>query len=109
MQFSKGADVNGTSYQGQIEIDLDSLIQIFGPPDSGPDDRWGDKVTCEWCLQWADGMVTTIYDYKTGRTPRGRYAWHVGGRDRRAAERIQDYLQINLDPLVRMVKDHESV
>lgn len=109
MDFVKGAGANGTSYQGDIAADYATLVRLFGPPDFGPDDRWGDKVTCEWCLRWADGMITTIYDYKTERTPRGLYAWHIGGRNKLAAERIRDYLQINLDPLVRMVKDHEGV
>lgn len=106
MKFQANANVSGTSYQGDLDTDFATLVQVFGPPDFGPNYR-GDKTTCEWALEWEDGMITTIYDYKTGRTPRGQYAWHIGGVDKRAVDRVQEYFQINRDPLVRMVRDHE--
>ena len=106
MKFQPNANPNMTSYQGELVTDYRTLVQVFGPPDFGPDER-GDKTTCEWCLEWDDGMITTIYDYKTKATPRFPYAWHIGGHDDRAVARIRDYFQINQDPLVQMVRDYE--
>lgn len=88
MKFTKNADPTYTSLQGEITTTFDRLVEVFGEPDYGPDDM-GDKVTCEWCLKFEDGTIATIYDYKVyGLTPRGLYAWHIGGHDGQATEWI---------------------
>lgn len=70
---------NGTSLQGYVETTLDVLETRFGPGLGG-----GDKTTREWILEFSDGTVATIYDWKTYETPVGMYHWHIGGKTKQA-------------------------
>lgn len=83
MKFTKDADVNGTSLQGYMPAYLHQLIEVFGEPEGG-----GDKTTVEWCLEFEDGTVATIYDWKEYETPTGLYHWHIGGRNQKAVDRV---------------------
>ena len=70
--------------RGYVRVTFAELQRVFGPPTRGPDDAEGDKVLCEWDLQFQHGLSTTfatIYDYREPRTPRDLYTWHVGGFD----------------------------
>jgi hypothetical protein len=77
---------SGTSLQGYYTTTYDQLVAAFGEPD-GP----SDKVTAEWVLS-IRGQVVTIYDYKEGRTPKGKYDWHVGGKSRKAVEALDSLI-----------------
>ncbi len=88
MKFSKDAIVNGTSYKGIIRAYYHELVEVFGEPDHGPNNFEHDKVTCEWNLQFEDGTVATIYDWKESETPMGQYDWHIGGKSFEAVERV---------------------
>ena len=73
-------DVGGTSLQGYVNTTFAELVRVFGAPTYGPNEPSGDgKVTCEWCLEFSDGTVATIYDWKEGSTPMEKYSWHIGG------------------------------
>jgi len=88
MKFSKDANPNGTSLQGYVSTDYNTLVEVFGEPDR----RNGDKVTVEWCLEFEDGTVATIYDWKMYETPFGQYRWHIGGESQQAVYHVQDSL-----------------
>lgn len=122
MKFTKDISANGTSLQGEIVTTYAELCQIFGQPNYGPDADM-DKTTCEWALQFEDGTVATIYDWKTRYTPRGDYSWHIGGDSgfgkrrqdmsawemgagQRAVEYVTEAIMLNREKLYRMVKDH---
>jgi hypothetical protein len=83
-------DANGTSLQGYVEAYYHQLVEVFGEPEGG-----GDKTTVEWCLQFADGTVATIYDWKEYETPMGLYRWHIGGKNRRAVGLVQQAFNQN--------------
>lgn len=70
-------DACGTSLTGYWRTTYEQITERFGAPSFGPNDRKGDKVTCEWILKF-DGHVVTIYDWKEPKTPFGEYEWHVG-------------------------------
>ena len=93
MKFTKDALVNGTSLVGYVTASYDQLVAKFGAPDFGPDDRGGDKVTCEWDLEFEDGTVATIYDWKLYETPYDEYQWHIGGKSFQAVERVLDVME----------------
>lgn len=76
MKFTKDTDANGTSLQGYMTAYYHQLVEVFGEPEGG-----GDKTTVEWCLEFEDGTVATIYDWKEYETPMGSYRWHIGGKD----------------------------
>jgi hypothetical protein len=83
-------DANGTSLQGYVQAYYHQLVAVFGEPEGG-----GDKTTVEWCLQFADGTVATIYDWKESETPMGLYRWHIGGRNDRAVGLVQQTFNQN--------------
>jgi hypothetical protein len=85
MKFTSAdwTDANGTSLQGYVQAHYHQLVAVFGEPEGG-----GDKTTVEWVLQFADGTVATIYDWKESETPMGLYRWHIGGRDSTAVSRV---------------------
>ena len=67
---------NGTCGQGTIETTYKELKAVFGQPTGGSADG---KVRKSWCFH-IDGIVCTIYDWKTGRTALSRIRhWSVGG------------------------------
>lgn len=88
MKFTTNADANGTSLQGYVTAYYHELVELFGQPE-GP----GDKVTAEWCLEFEDGTVATIYDWKEYETPMGRYNWHVGGTSKAAVWAVMDAMK----------------
>lgn len=83
MKFTTDADANMTSLQGYMQAYYHQLVEVFGEPEGG-----GDKTTVEWCLEFEDGTVATIYDWKEYETPMGKYNWHIGGRSQKAVDRV---------------------
>ncbi len=66
----------GTGYEGEIRTSYKELKAIFGKPTSGSADG---KIRKSWCFH-INGVVCTIYDWKTGRRPLKRITrWNVGG------------------------------
>lgn len=92
MKFTKDALINGTSLVGYVVTSYSELVEKFGEPDFGPNGS-GDKVTCEWALEFEDGTVATIYDWKEYETPMGEHRWHVGGNKRVAVDRVTEVLE----------------
>jgi hypothetical protein len=92
MKFEKDANINGTSLKGYVVTTFDELVEVFGAPDDGPDDFEADKVTCCWRLQFEDGTIATIYDWKERSTPYYRYDWHIGGKCNQAVDLVHSAL-----------------
>lgn len=81
----------GTGLQGYITETRQTLEAVFGPPTSFASDDG--KVTVCWGIEFPDGTVATIYDYK--RYELGTPAmddlieWNVGGRSDQAMARVE--------------------
>lgn len=75
----------GTSLQGKMSAYYHQLVEVFGEPDGG-----GDKTTVEWCLEFEDGTIATIYDWKEYETPMGLHRWHIGGKNKSAVFAVMD-------------------
>lgn len=82
---------DGTCLQGYFDTTYDDLVKRLGPSNKGSADG---KTTAEWVLESEDGVIATIYDWKTGSTPKGDYSWHIGGRSTKALELVQEALGI---------------
>ena len=93
----------GTSLSGYVEATLYELTQVFGEPTYALEDP-DEKVQTEWCVR-LDGVVATIYNWKTQQTPRGLYRWHVGGFGRGEVEMVQQ-LVANYRKAVRAVETY---
>jgi len=108
MKFTTDANMNFSSLKGEFSITYAELVEIFGRPKYGPNADL-DKTTCEWALTFEDGTKASIYDYKTGHTPMGNYAWHIGGYDDRAVDLVTETIAMHRDRLVRMIREHQTV
>ena len=92
-------DINfsGTCLQGYIEAPFFVIKSFFGPPHDG--DQY--KVDAEWDIQFQDGTVATIYNWKSGKSYNGpaglavedMEVWHIGGNNERAVDLVQEVLK----------------
>lgn len=87
--------MNGTHLRGSIKASRRILEQVFGKPyEYDETDFMSDgKTTTEWIIEFDDGEIATIYDWK--RYEQGPPAldefitWHIGGhKDTDVVERI---------------------
>lgn len=91
-------DINGTCLQGEITAGYHELVSLFGEPHEGD----GYKVDAEWDVQFEDGTVATIYNWKDGNnynegsgTPTDKINnWHIGGMHKRSADKVQIALDL---------------
>jgi hypothetical protein len=100
---TRDVNINLTSYQGKIKTTYDVLVKVFGEPEYGPDEDY-DKITCEWNIEFDDGTIATIYDWKTKSTPRGEYTWHIGGRSMASVDAVYQYYNLKTSPLVKFIE-----
>ena len=66
-----------TSRKGFIETTYADLCRTFGAPTIFV----GDKTNAEWFIEFDDGSIATIYDWKLDHVPLGPYRWNIGGFD----------------------------
>ncbi len=93
--MKKTDKIGGTSLQGIVQVDYDTLVKIFGEPHY--DD--GYKTDAEWRFDFG-GITATIYNWKNGKNYRGTTGletkdirtWHVGGFNDTAIEVVQKAL-----------------
>jgi len=86
------AATGGSHLQGEIICSYSDLVKAFGQPGSG--DEY--KVDAKWEIVFDDGLIATIYNYKTGKNYNGPSGlivekirdWHIGGFEKEVVERI---------------------
>lgn len=79
--------ITGSSLSGYVEATRYELEEVFGEPTYADEDP-REKVQTEWTLR-INGVVATIYNWKTQGTPQGLYRWHIGGFGRGEVELVQ--------------------
>ena len=87
-------NTNGTHLQGYINCSYDDLTSALGYPLEEGFDNY--KSDAEWSIEFDDGMVATIYNWKNGKNYLGDQGynlcdiaqWHVGGRSKEVVERV---------------------
>ncbi len=92
------ANVSGTCLQGYVDVSYARLVEVFGPPGRAVSD--GYKIDAVWVLEFADGTVATIYNYKDGPNYMGDDGtpvtsirdWHIGGHEKRTVELVTQLL-----------------
>ena len=93
---------DGTSFRGEIDCSYKTLLNIFGKPSKEYD---GYKSDAEWQIEFSDGMVVTIYNYKDGVNYNGEDGiptekltdWHIGGKDSICVDRIKSIVDDFVD------------
>lgn len=92
-------NINGTSLQGEVEASYAELCSLFGSHHDGD----GYKVDAEWYVQFDDGTIATIYNWKNGKNYEGENglpleqidSWHVGGNSTQAETNVQIALDLH--------------
>lgn len=83
---------DGTGCQGYLPegTRYEDIVRVFGAPQLGasPDN----KIKAEWVGR-INGLVFTIYDYKSRLEPERNTDWHIGGKNKFVATIILIYFQ----------------
>lgn len=88
------ANACGTSLQGYLYASYSKIVAKYGLPIEGD----GYKTDAEWIIQWEDGLVGTIYNWKNGKNYMGQSGlevedineWNIGGVKKIIESRIND-------------------
>lgn len=83
---------DGTGCQGYLPegTRYEDIVRVFGGPQIGvsPDG----KIKAEWVGR-INGLVFTIYDYKSRLDPERNTDWHIGSKVKLVAELVNLYFQ----------------
>lgn len=120
MNFTRDADINGTSLKGHLRARYSHVVAAFGEPIAEAD---GYKVSTEWDICFEDGTVATIYDWKSTNlynqnlpSPEALrldadsvvgYEWHIGGSDQRAVALVRQVLDSTPVPARAKTQDEQ--
>lgn len=87
-----GVSHDGTGCQGYLPegTRYEDVVRVFGAPQLGasPDG----KIKAEWVGR-INGLVFTIYDYKSKIEPERNTCWHIGGKSAFAAQLVNLYFR----------------
>ena len=91
-------DSNGTSGKGGFVCKYETLVKVLGEPLKGSDDF---KTQAQWDIEYKDGTITTIYDWKQGKhylgeeegiKPNEVVCWNIGGNHgTNSVEHLKDF------------------
>jgi len=84
----------GTSLIGYLTCSYDQVVSKYGLPIEVNDY----KVDAEWIIEWEDGIIGTIYNYKNGKNYLGDDGdpvskithWNIGGKKNIVESRINN-------------------
>ncbi len=87
-----GVSHDGTGCQGYLPkgTRYEDIVRVFGGPQLGasPDG----KIKAEWVGR-INGLVFTIYDYKSKPDQERNTDWHIGGKQKFIAELVNIYFK----------------
>jgi hypothetical protein len=93
-------NIDGTSLVGEMECSFYDIYDTFGRPHGG--DEY--KIDAGWDIEFVDGLVATIYNYKNGLNYSSDGTqltditeWHIGGKDKVVVDRIKGMLSTHID------------
>ncbi len=85
--FPPGASLSGYMPEGTTYKDL---VRVFGKPQCGESEDG--KIKAEWVGR-INGLVFTIYDYKSEAEPKANTDWHIGGREKLTSDLVIAYFK----------------
>lgn len=105
------ANTIGTCLQDYINVSYDKIVEKYGKATASD----GYKIDAEWVIEWEDGKVGTIYNWKNGKNYLGEDGlevhkikeWNIGGRDKTVANRIRNDL-LNSWPIFDEIRQEAS-
>jgi len=90
-----GVSHDGTGCQGYLPEDTryEEIVRVFGQPQLGK--SLDGKTKTEWVGR-INGLVFTIYDYKSSLEPERNTDWHIGGKMKFVAELVNLFYKKSL-------------
>jgi hypothetical protein len=87
-------EIKGTGLQGYLPrgARYRDIVKVFGRPQLGK--SLDGKIQVEW-IGKINGLVFTIYDYKSKVDPKANTDWHIGGKTYFAADLVKVYFFAN--------------
>lgn len=97
-QHDININTDGTFQQDKINISYSKLVDIFGEPHHEIDEL---RIDRKWLLQFGDGTVATIYNWKNGANWQGDDRiltdniadWCIGGRTQHAVNLVKQAIE----------------
>lgn len=91
-----GVSHRGTGCQGYLPegTRYEEIVQVFGEPQLGV--SLDGKIKAEWVGR-INGLVFTIYDYKSTVEPQRNTSWHIGGKVKLVEELLNAYLKAKIN------------
>jgi len=85
-----GVSHDGTGCQGYLPegTRYEDIIRVFGGPQLNT--SLDNKIKAEW-IGRINGLVFTIYDYKSKLEPERNTDWHIGGKIKMVSELVNIY------------------
>jgi hypothetical protein len=93
--FTNEEMISGTIRKGEVISSFENLKDLFGTPIGSVDD----KVNFQWIMKY-DGIVFTIYDYKSNDSDRilhNPFEWSIGSTTK-----------LIVDPLKKLISENEE-
>jgi hypothetical protein len=83
---------DGTGCQGYLPegTRYEDIVRVFGTPQFGASSDG--KIKAEWVGR-INGLIFTIYDYKSKLDPQLNTDWHIGGKQKFVAELVNLYFK----------------
>ena len=82
--------IDGTFLQGYVITSYQNLVDLFGEPVLQFDPA---KTRANWVVQFEDGVVATVYDYKVLDKPLKQVTeWNVGGKSHVGHDRMMELI-----------------
>ena len=91
----------GTGFQGDLHVDYLKIVDVFGDPHWGP--SADEKIQVEWILEWDDGTIATIHDWRTKEPPEKVKDWSIGGSSKKAFYYVTAAVLKHYRPLIKDV------
>jgi len=87
-----GISHDGTGCQGYLPegTRYEDIVRVFGAPQLGASPNG--KIKSEWVGR-INGLVFTIYDYKSKLDPERNTCWHIGGKTAFTAQMVNLYFR----------------
>jgi hypothetical protein len=87
-----GVSRDGTGLEGYLPdgTRYEDVVRVFGAPHLGM--SLDGKTKAEW-IGRINGLVFTIYDYKSKLDPERNTNWHIGGKQKFVAELVNIYFK----------------
>ncbi len=80
--------ITDTFLQGYVISSYQNLVDLFGEPTVQFDPY---KTRANWVVQFEDGVVATVYDYKVHGKPIEEVTeWNVGGKSHVGHDRMME-------------------